>query len=159
MNLTYLVKRPIITEKSLKLAGQHKYTFEVDPQASKNQIKTAVEKFFKVDVQAVYTLNVTGKMRRKRGRRGFYQTPNWKKAIVQLPKHQSIDLFETKEQPVEEKKGKKSSGAKDVKKAPTTSIKDQKPSATEKPQPAQAKPFAESLKEQLAKRIRRTTSK
>jgi len=169
MNLTYLIKRPIITEKSLQLASSHRYTFEVDPQASKFQIKAAVAKIFKVDVLSVHTINITGKTQRKRGRRGFYQTPNWKKAIIQLPKHQTIDLFETEEQKQEKTKDKKAKAQRGLKTKEQKNIETQKPAAAvaQKDQETQkveagvktARPKTESLKDRLTQRIRRTTSK
>jgi len=56
-----VVFRPIVSEKSYTLIDQGKYTFEVDPRATKTEIKLAIEKIFKVKVSGVNTLNKTGK--------------------------------------------------------------------------------------------------
>jgi len=74
------------------------YTFEVDPEANKIQIKAAVESTFNVKVKAVNTLNVKRKTRsriasRRGGRITGYE-PSWKKAIVTLQPGDRIDLFE-----------------------------------------------------------------
>lgn len=57
-----VVFRPVVSEKSYTLIDQGKYTFEVDPRATKTEIKLAIEKIFNVKVSAVNTLNKTGKM-------------------------------------------------------------------------------------------------
>lgn len=87
-----IIRRPLITEKNTNLMQFNKYSFEVDRNASKPQIKRAVEEIFKVRVTAVHTMNVRGKMRR-RGRDIGY-TADWKKAIVTLAEGDRIDLFE-----------------------------------------------------------------
>lgn len=56
-----VVFRPIVSEKSYTLIDQGKYTFEVDPRATKTEIKLAIEKIFKVKVSGVNTLNKMGK--------------------------------------------------------------------------------------------------
>jgi large subunit ribosomal protein L23 len=92
MNAWDVLKRPLITEKGTDRQAQlNKYTFEVAPEANKNQIKQAVELAFKVTVTDVHTMNVRGKMRRigrHRGRRS-----DWKKAIVTVQSGQSIGEF------------------------------------------------------------------
>ena len=55
MNLNYIIKRPIITEKSLEDTKRNCYTFEVDLGATKDQIKVALKQLFKVDAVAVRT--------------------------------------------------------------------------------------------------------
>ncbi|PYS02430.1 MAG: 50S ribosomal protein L23 [Acidobacteria bacterium] len=78
-----VIKRPIITEKGLTLKERDRtLCFEVDDDASKQQIQEAVEQLFKVKVQAVRTMVVPGKMRR-RGKYTGYR-PDWKKAYVTL---------------------------------------------------------------------------
>lgn len=92
-----ILKRPILTEKTYKLAqNKNQYTFEVNGDASKNQIAKAIEGKFDVDVLKVRIVNQLGKIKRfgatrKPGRRSSY-----KKAIVTLKEKQSIDLFEIK---------------------------------------------------------------
>jgi len=67
------------------------YSFEVDKQANKAQIKKAVEKIYGVKVLKVRTANCKGKYRRKG--RTFGKTPSWKKAVVYLEPDFHIDLF------------------------------------------------------------------
>ncbi|MBI4064062.1 MAG: 50S ribosomal protein L23 [Elusimicrobia bacterium] len=90
LNSAVLV-RPILTEKSTALKEDtHQYLFEVDPKASKGEIAEVVQELFKVRVLAVRTLKIKGKVRRMgrfAGRR-----PDWKKAIVAIPKDQKIDF-------------------------------------------------------------------
>ena len=78
-----VIKRPVITEKGLTLKENDRtLCFEVDDNASKQQIQEAVEQLFKVKVQAVRTMIVPGKMRR-RGKYMGYRS-DWKKAYVTL---------------------------------------------------------------------------
>jgi len=86
------LRRPLITEKSSFLQAEGKYSFEVAREASKPQIKQAVEKAFKVEVTAVNVLVVPGKKRRL-GRRQLPAHP-WKKAVVSLKSGDKIELFE-----------------------------------------------------------------
>ena len=92
MHLYQILRRPLITEKHTILQAQGKYAFEVVGEASKPQIKQAVEKAFKVEVTAVNVMIVPGKMRRM-GRRQLPAHP-WKKAIVTLKPGDKIELFE-----------------------------------------------------------------
>ena len=94
MNLTDVIKGPIVTEK-LDLAREEaqQYAFVVARAANKVEIAQAVEKLFKVKVVAVKTSIHRGK--NKRVGRSIGQRPNWKRAIVTLKEGQSIDLFET----------------------------------------------------------------
>jgi large subunit ribosomal protein L23 len=92
MEARYLIKKPLVTEKSTKLMEENKYCFLVDPKANKTQIRQAVEEIFQVKVKAVNTLNVLGKMKkmgRYEGRR-----PSWKRAIVTLEPGCRIEYFE-----------------------------------------------------------------
>ena len=78
-----VIKRPIITEKGLTLKERDRtLCFEVDDDASKQQIQEAVEQLFKVKVQHVRTMVVPGKLRR-RGKYSGYRS-DWKKAYVTL---------------------------------------------------------------------------
>jgi large subunit ribosomal protein L23 len=87
------IVRPVITEKSSAQYQEHgEYTFEVHPEATKPQIRAAVEQLFGVKVTGVWTSNQRGKekrMGRTAGRR-----PNWKKAIVKLREGDTIPVFE-----------------------------------------------------------------
>jgi large subunit ribosomal protein L23 len=81
---------PVITEKATVISEQGQYVFRVLPDATKPEIKAAVEGLFGVDVRAVNTLVVKGKAKRFRGRPG--QRSDWKKAMVRLAEGQTIDL-------------------------------------------------------------------
>ncbi|MFN3780934.1 MAG: 50S ribosomal protein L23 [Candidatus Kapaibacteriota bacterium] len=89
-----LIKKPIITEKAMKLGEQRQYVFEVDIEANKIQIKQAVEKMFDVKVESVRTVRLKGKLKRRFTRRGFHygKTPQRKKAYVTLKEGYSIEL-------------------------------------------------------------------
>ena len=85
--------RPLITEKNTSLMIFNKYSFEVLRDASKPEIKKAVETIFNVSVTKVHTMNVRGKLKR-RGREAGY-TREWKKAIVTLAPGDRIEIFES----------------------------------------------------------------
>ncbi len=88
-----LVIKPVVTEKSVNLAQQqNKYTFYVEKQATKIEIKKAIEDLFKVKVLAVNTAIVKGK--NKRVGRYWGRTPDRKKAIVTLRPGDKIEIFE-----------------------------------------------------------------
>lgn len=91
-----IIKRPIITEKALKLQTQRQYVFEVDPQANKIQIKRAIEELFEVKVESVRTVRIKGKKRTRfiRGHRVEGRLPLQKKAYVTLAEGYHIDLVE-----------------------------------------------------------------
>lgn len=88
-----IVRKPLVTEKSMNGAQQHKYTFEVDPGANKIEIKYAIAKIFSVNVLKVNTLTVKGKKKRL-GRYPEGVTPDTKKAVVTLAPGQRIEIFE-----------------------------------------------------------------
>jgi large subunit ribosomal protein L23 len=88
-----VVRRPIVTEKSMAVMGDRKYTFAVDIHANKYEIKSAVEKIFGVKVQNVCTIKMLGKEKRVGVHIG--KRPDWKKAIVTLtPDSKTIELFQ-----------------------------------------------------------------
>lgn len=95
MKLPYILKRSIITEKSMSGAAQNRYSFEVDVIASKGQIKKAVEDTFDVQVISVRTAKMAGKRYRAGKSRREVRKPDKKKAIVELKQGQKIDMFET----------------------------------------------------------------
>jgi large subunit ribosomal protein L23 len=87
-----VVLRPLITEKATHLSERHNaYTFEVNPLATKTEIKEAVEILFDVKVADVRTQNRRGKLRRHRLKIGRMR--NWKKAIVSLHSDYRIDFY------------------------------------------------------------------
>ena len=83
---------PVLSEKATALREQGKYVFKVAPSATKVQIKAAVAKLFNVKVVNCTTSNVSGKVKRVRGKLGT--TASWKKAIVRLEPGQTIKVFE-----------------------------------------------------------------
>jgi len=85
-----LILSPVITEKSTQGSEHNQVTFRVKKEATKPQIKQAIEGLFGVKVKAVNTLNQKGKMKRFRGRWG--QRSDVKKAIVTLHEGHSIDV-------------------------------------------------------------------
>ena len=88
-----IIKRPLLTEKStLQKEVLHQYTFEVAREATKHQIKAAVEGAFKVHVESVRTAITRGKFARVGKNIG--QKSNWKKAFIALKKGEKIDLLE-----------------------------------------------------------------
>ena len=91
-----VILKPVVTEKSMELMGEKKYTFIVHPEATKSQVKEAVEKMFDgTKVKSVNTMNCEGKKRRVRGTFKFGKTAATKKAIVQLTEDsKDIEIFE-----------------------------------------------------------------
>ena len=88
-----VIRRPIITEKGLGVKEtEGTLVFDVAPNASKTEVKQAVEALFKVKVAAVRTANVLGKERRRGKFAGF--RPDWKKAYVKLSPKDKITIFE-----------------------------------------------------------------
>ena len=84
---------PVITEQSMDVAVDKKYTFKVAPTANKTQVKLAVEEIFGVEVAKVNIINYDGKLKRM-GRFAGY-TPSYKKAIVTLtPDSKEIEFFQ-----------------------------------------------------------------
>lgn len=97
-NIQYydVILKPVITEKSMELMGEKKYTFLVHPEATKSQVKEAVEKMFDgTKVESVSTMNLDGKKKRVRGTFKFGKTAKTKKAVVKLTADsKDIEIFE-----------------------------------------------------------------
>ena len=92
MNSYDVIRRPLVTEKGVaKKDDERTLCFEVAPDANKTQVKSAVEKLFKVKVEEVRTANFEGKLRR-RGRFAGYRS-DWKKAYVRLKKGEKVPDF------------------------------------------------------------------
>ncbi|MBW7851311.1 MAG: 50S ribosomal protein L23 [Rhodospirillales bacterium] len=85
-----IVRSPVITEKATMGSEHNQVTFRVPLDASKPEIKAAVEELFKVKVTAVNTLRQQGKVKRFRGMVG--KRSDYKKAMVTLAEGQSIDV-------------------------------------------------------------------
>jgi len=93
MNAGQIVIKPLITERSMTLRDDHnKYAFQVHVNATKPEIRKAVEQLFDVKVISVHTLNMLGK--NKRLGRFIGRRSSWKKAIVGVAKGQTIDIYE-----------------------------------------------------------------
>ena len=89
-----IVKRPVITEKSLMRASRGWYTFAVDIDASKPEIARAVNVAYTVNVTSVRTQTMHGKQRRVGKKMKTIQKSDWKKALVHLKEGQTIPVFE-----------------------------------------------------------------
>ena len=97
-----VIRRPVVSEKTHHLMTGYRdkkgekrlnqYTFEVDPRATKTQIRSAVEHLFEVKVVRVNTMNVSGKLKRV-GSGPLGLTRSWKKAIVTLDQDSSIQMY------------------------------------------------------------------
>jgi len=85
-----ILRSPHVSEKSARIQELNQYVFEVAQDATKADVKAAVEQMFNVKVESVNVLNVAGKAKGFRGRKG--QRGGWRKAYVRLGEGQSIDL-------------------------------------------------------------------
>jgi len=92
--MTDVIKRPIVTEKAMKLQSATQYCFEVDINSNKITIKNAIEKMFEVNVLSVRTARVKPKVKTRYTRKGIQRgkTSERKKAYVTLKKGQTIDV-------------------------------------------------------------------
>jgi large subunit ribosomal protein L23 len=88
-----IIKKPVITEKSMSVMADKKYTFIVDIHANKSQIKRAVEEVFGVKVELVNTARIMGKVKRVGVHIG--KRSDYKKAVVTLTTDsKTIEFFE-----------------------------------------------------------------
>jgi large subunit ribosomal protein L23 len=88
-----IIRKPVITERSMSDMSQGKYTFVVDKKANKTEIKNALEKIFGIKIEKVNTMNMNGKLKRMGANIG--RRASWKKAIVTLAKDsKGIEFFE-----------------------------------------------------------------
>ena len=97
MRQDLIIKKPIISEKSMQAASLGRFSFIVNPKASKNQIAQAIEKLFSVSVVSISTSNIKGKIKKFGTKRNKTQLSDYKKAIVTLKKGQAIDIFNFEE--------------------------------------------------------------
>ena len=93
MDMSQVIIRPVVSEKSFVLAEAGKYTFRVHDKAHKTQIRQAVEELFDVKVTGVRTVSVKSKPKRRGVHSG--RTRSWKKAIVQVREGDTIPIFQT----------------------------------------------------------------
>jgi large subunit ribosomal protein L23 len=90
-----IIVKPIITEKSMDMAANKKYVFKVMKNATKTEIKNAVQEIFKVKVKDVNTINMPAKKKRLSAMRPYGSTSAWKKAYVTLtPESETIPFFD-----------------------------------------------------------------
>jgi len=97
MNLYEVLRRPVDTEKSRHQSSKlHQYVFEVARDATKTQIREAVQTLFDVEVEKVRVIVMPAKRGRRgrTGRRMVVRNPEYKKAVVTLRADQTIDVFE-----------------------------------------------------------------
>ncbi len=87
-----IIERPIITEKSVALAGTGTYTFAVSRQTTKSEIAKSIENLYSVDVVDVRVSTVKGKTVRRKT--GMGKENDWKKALVRLKKGQTLKAFD-----------------------------------------------------------------
>jgi large subunit ribosomal protein L23 len=94
MDARDIIVAPLITEKSMAGTVAQQYAFEVNPHATKTQIKHAVAEIFGVTVIKINTVNVGGKKKNfaRRGRRSSGVQTDWKKAIVTIAPGEKIQL-------------------------------------------------------------------
>ena len=93
MNARDIIIAPVITEKSVSVLGEKKYTFRVADGANKIEIAKAVEEIFGVKVAKVNTISMKGKKRRMGRFEGY--TSDWKKAVVTLTADsKTIEFFD-----------------------------------------------------------------
>ncbi len=86
-----VLRNPVVTEKTMSLAENNQYVFDVLPRATKVSIKEAVEKIFNVKVESVQTLNRSGKAKRFKGVPG--KRADMRRAVVRLKEGQKLDVL------------------------------------------------------------------
>jgi len=86
-----VIRAPLVTEKAARLQENNQYVFEVASDASKPEVKAAIEQLFEVKVESVNLLNVKGKVKTFRSRNG--RRSSMRKAYVRLAEGQSIDTL------------------------------------------------------------------
>jgi large subunit ribosomal protein L23 len=88
-----IIKRPVITERSMEMIAEKKFTFEVDVKVNKTEVKDAIEAIFGVKVEKVNIMNYKGKFKRMGKHAGY--TNRRRKAIVKLTADsKEIEIFE-----------------------------------------------------------------
>jgi large subunit ribosomal protein L23 len=94
MNLGKIIKKPIISEKSVSEQAQfNRYTFKVAKKASKGSIANAAKEMFDVEVTDVKTMIIPGKKKRVKGTFKFSKGADWKKAVITVADGQKIAMF------------------------------------------------------------------
>ena len=90
--MSYVIKKPLVTEKNNFLAAHNTYVFEVDRKADKLTIKHHIEKYFKVKVASVKTS--IGRYRTRKTKAGVGKVKYFKKAYIRLKEGEKIGVFE-----------------------------------------------------------------
>tara|TARA_B100000959_G_scaffold274207_1_gene325752 strand:+ start:360 stop:653 length:294 start_codon:yes stop_codon:yes gene_type:complete len=90
VNLYDKILSPIVTEKSTNISEQNKIVFKVPTKANKKNLKTSIEKIFKVNVTKINIINKRNRIKTTRGKK--IKIKGYKKAIITLKKGQNIDL-------------------------------------------------------------------
>ncbi|MHA4893180.1 50S ribosomal protein L23 [Pedobacter sp. PWIIR3] len=91
-----ILQKPILTEKASVLTEKsNRFTFRVDTKANKLQIKSAIEKMYGVNILAINTLVVAGKVKSRNTKGGLVtgRSPKYKKAVVTLKAGETIDYY------------------------------------------------------------------
>ena len=88
-----VIKKPVVTEKSMANQQKSVYTFIVDPESTKPEVKFAVEKAFNVKVEDVRTVKVKGKLKRMKNQLLEGRRKDWKKAYVTLKEGFRLDII------------------------------------------------------------------
>jgi large subunit ribosomal protein L23 len=101
--MNQIIIKPIITEKSLLLAGKSMFTFKVDKLAVKGQIAKALSTLYQVDVINIHVVSMHGKTHRAGKKQIRVPNQNWKKAIATLKSGQTIAAFQIKSDEPEKK--------------------------------------------------------
>lgn len=90
LNLYDVIKKPLLTEKSNSLEALGKYVFIVSPESNKAQIKKAIEQIFNVEVKGVNIINIHGKTKIFKGRKG--KRSGFKKAVITTKDMKKIEF-------------------------------------------------------------------
>ena len=94
MNVFKALRRPVVTEKSTLLQESRKYVFEIHPQATKSEVREAVERAFEVTVESVNTIKTKPTIKRFGASGRPARVGGAKKAIVTLKPGETIQIFE-----------------------------------------------------------------
>lgn len=99
--MNIVLKKPVLTEKSMRLAKDGYFTFLVDRNATKAEIIKTVKNVFVVDPVSIKVLNYKPVVKLQRNRRRYTKTSGFKKAVIKLKLGQKIDIFQPEDEKVE----------------------------------------------------------
>ena len=89
INTYEIIKQPVVTEKTTKMSENNQFVFKVESTSSKENIKKAVEKLFKVKIKSINTIKIKGKTKIFKGTKG--RRSDYKKAVVTLKSGETLD--------------------------------------------------------------------